>query len=157
MSSGRFGLPKACFNDDWPSEEPRYPEETSYVKALIVDDDQTARLLLRRALAREFAWTIVEAADGDEALVVLGMHDVGVVFLDLRMPGLSGFDTVRKLRLMPEYTNLPIIVTTADDRAATVQEAIGLGVTDYLVKPIDADGMRNRISRAIARHRRKAS
>ena len=49
------------------------------MKALVVDDDQVSRMVLRKALAREFAWTTVEAADGSEVFGVLGSHDVQIV------------------------------------------------------------------------------
>ncbi len=124
------------------------------MKALLVDDDPSARFLLRATLTREFAWTTLEAPDGLAALKVLETNDVGIVFLDLHMPGLGGIETLRILRDSPRHASLPVIVMTADNHEEIVTEAITLGVGDYLVKPLRAAAITDRVTRALTRMRR---
>lgn len=103
------------------------------IRTLIVDDEPIARQVLREELELQPDIEIVgEAASGEEALREIAACRPHLVFLDLRMPGMDGFEVVRNLREGP----LPIIViVTAFDRYAV--EAFEAGAIDYLLKPVD--------------------
>lgn len=101
------------------------------MKAIIVDDERLARNELRRLLAAHPEVEILdEAANVDEALEKIRHHDPDVVFLDIQMPGKTGFDLLEELDRSPR-----IIFTTAYDEYAI--KAFEYNALDYLLKPID--------------------
>lgn len=116
-------------------------------RALIVDDEAPAREELRFLLNElgDLVQVVGEATTGDEALVLLNSLDYDVVFLDIRMPGLSGLEVAARLR---EKQRRPqIIFTTAFPDYAV--DAFDLSAADYLVKPFDEQRLRRAISRAL--------
>jgi two-component system LytT family response regulator len=103
------------------------------MKALIVDDEPLARRELRRLLAAHRSIQIVgEAGDIDEAHERIESLAPGVVFLDIQMPGGTGFDLLAQLEWVPR-----IIFTTAYDRYAVT--AFDVNALDYLLKPIEPE------------------
>jgi len=112
--------------------------------ALIVDDEPIARQVLREDLGQFPEVRVVgEAGDGKEALQAISRLRPDVVFLDLQMPVMSGFEVVRKLA-GPE---LPVIVVvTAFDQHAI--EAFEAGAIDYLLKPVSEPRLRTAVERA---------
>ena len=117
------------------------------VRALIVEDEAPARQNLREYLA-DVPWVTVvgEAPDGGEALRLLDALEPDLVFLDVRLPELSGLEVARRMRHSPE-----IVFTTAYDRFAIA--AFELGAIDYLVKPFG----RERFATTLARLRTRLS
>jgi DNA-binding LytR/AlgR family response regulator len=114
------------------------------MKALIVDDEPIARRVLREELElfREVL-VVGEAGDGKEALQKIAKLRPDVVFLDLQMPVMSGFEVVRNLSETP----LPVIViVTAFDQHAI--EAFEAGAIDYLLKPVSEARLRTAVERA---------
>jgi two-component system LytT family response regulator len=114
------------------------------MKALIVDDEPVARRVLRDELELFPDVLVVgEAADGKEALQKIAKLHPDVVFLDLQMPIMSGFEVVRNLTEAP----LPVIViVTAFDQHAI--EAFEAGAIDYLLKPVSEARLRRSVERA---------
>lgn len=115
------------------------------LRVLIVDDEAPARSRLRRLLdpmADRFA-SVEEATDGVEALDVLSKGEHDLAFLDVRMPGLDGFDVLD--RLSPE-ARPAIVFTTAYDEYAI--EAFRANAVDYLLKPIDSERLEEAVDRA---------
>jgi diguanylate cyclase (GGDEF)-like protein/PAS domain S-box-containing protein len=103
---------------------------------LLVDDDPTNQDLLSRRLKRA-GYTTEVAGNGFEALDVLARREVDLVLLDSMMPGLSGIDLLRQLRLRFSPARLPIIMVTALGESERVVEALNLGANDYISKPVD--------------------
>ena len=100
------------------------------MKALIIDDERIARQELRRLLAAHPEIEIGgEARTGEEALNLIGRLAPEVLFLDVRMPGMSGFDLLQRLDDVPQ-----VIFTTAYDEYAL--RAFEVSALDYLVKPV---------------------
>src|SRR4029077_17749825 len=114
------------------------------MKALIVDDEPIARRVLREELELFPEVQVVgEAGDGKEALQKIAKLRPDVVFLDLQMPVMSGFEVVRNLSEPP----LPVIViVTAFDQHAI--EAFEAGAIDYLLKPVGEARLRTAVERA---------
>jgi two-component system LytT family response regulator len=113
------------------------------MKALIVDDEPIARDVLREELEL-FPEVLVigEAADGREALQKIAQLQPDVVFLDLQMPAMSGFEVVRNLG----GATLPaIVIVTAFDQHAI--EAFEAGAIDYLLKPVSEARLRTSVER----------
>lgn len=115
------------------------------LRTLIVDDESIARHVLREELEMiENVDVIGEAEDGTSALAAI--HDLSpdLVFLDLQMPGLSGFDIIRKIQ--PGRTVPMIVIVTAFDQHAV--EAFEAGAVDYLMKPVTQDRLAQAVDRA---------
>jgi len=122
------------------------------IRALIVDDEEPARELLRAFLARWPDVTIVgEAGDGVTAVDRTKRLAPDLLFLDVQMPRMSGFDVVAAL----DADALPLIVfVTAYDRYAL--RAFEVSACDYLLKPFDADRFANTMRRVLARREEPA-
>jgi len=100
------------------------------MKALIIDDERLARVELRRLLAAHPEIEIAgEACNGDEALTLIAQASPDLLFLDVQMPGLTGFDVLERLDEIPQ-----VIFTTAYDAYAI--KAFEVNALDYLMKPI---------------------
>jgi two-component system LytT family response regulator len=115
------------------------------VKALLVDDEPLARRELRRLLA-EFPWIEIvgEAGTVAEAAKKVEQLAPGLLFLDIKMPGGSGFDLLDRLEQVPQ-----VIFTTAHDEHAV--RAFEVSALDYLLKPIEPE----RLAAAVAKVRRR--
>jgi diguanylate cyclase (GGDEF)-like protein len=103
---------------------------------LLVDDDPMNRDALSRRLTRT-GYTVLTAASGDQALEIIGSHQIDAVLLDVMMPGMSGIETLRSLRQSRSVSDLPVIMVTAKDSSEDMVEALDLGANDYVTKPID--------------------
>ena len=123
------------------------------LKTLIVDDEPVARKILREELEQiEDVALIGEAADGESALAAIRDSSPDLVFLDLQMPGLGGFDVIRKLQ--PGARIPMIVIVTAWDQYAI--QAFEAGAIDYLLKPIGQDRLAQAVARAMKLHGRPA-
>ncbi|MEP3639847.1 MAG: response regulator [Paracoccaceae bacterium] len=83
-------------------------------EVLVVDDDPTSRALFRRILVRE-GWEVREASDGERGLEQIILKRPSLVVLDLMMPNLDGFETLRKIRTTDALADLPVIIATSKD------------------------------------------
>ena len=112
------------------------------ISALIADDEASARSRLRRLLAPYSFELLEDARDGLEALEAIQKHRPQVVFLDVQMPGLSGFEVVEALTA--EVMPLIVFVTAYDDYALAAFEANAVA---YLLKPVVEDKLKTVLSR----------
>jgi CheY-like chemotaxis protein len=92
----------------------KYRKPTNYQTVLIVEDDEQAREMLRRALARE-GWQVLEAGNGRMALERLNGVVPALILLDLMMPEMDGFEFMEELRQRPDCRRVPVVVITAKD------------------------------------------
>ncbi|XOV88166.1 MAG: LytR/AlgR family response regulator transcription factor [Pseudomonadota bacterium] len=116
------------------------------MKTLIVDDEPLARKGLRLRLEQINGIEILrECSNGREALAAIAELQPDLVFLDIQMPGMDGFEVVRRL----QQDNMPLVVfVTAYDQFAV--QAFEVHAVDYLLKPVDDDRLRDAITRASA-------
>jgi EAL domain-containing protein (putative c-di-GMP-specific phosphodiesterase class I)/DNA-binding response OmpR family regulator len=105
---------------------------------LVVEDDQDVRAGMCQAL-REASFLTIEAGTGEEALEVLESVQPAVVVLGMRMPGISGLDVIRLLRLRPTTDALPILLVTGSGDRDTVLRALAAGADDFLAEPVRVD------------------
>lgn len=105
-------------------------------RILIVDDVAAQRTMLRAKLAAAF-YDVTAAASGEEALARLADGPPDLVLLDVRMPGLDGFDVCRRLKAAPETAHIPVVFLTSLGDEASLLEAFAAGADDFLSKPID--------------------
>ena len=112
-----------------------------YYKVLIVEDDPMVSMINEQYVNRNKAFHVVEKCkDGKSALEYLENNDVDLIILDVYMPLMDGFETLRQIRKNKKSVDI-IMVTAANDRAS-LEEALHLGVVDYLVKPFTYDRFR---------------
>ena len=116
---------------------------------LVVDDHAPNRELFREALD-DFAYEISEAQTASEALEHLRHHKADLVVTDVRMPGISGVELLK--RLHSQYPNTVVILVSAFATVASAVEAMKLGAHDYLTRPFPIDELRLVIQRALDRH-----
>ncbi len=113
------------------------------VRALIVDDEKPARDLLKEYLQDVPAIEVIgECASGRQAVQAINQRKPDLVFLDIQMPGLSGFDVLQQLEHLPD-----IIFTTAYDQYAI--RAFEVNAIDYLLKPFSRDRFQKAVQRVL--------
>ncbi len=102
-------------------------------KILVVDDDRLVLATLTHGLAQA-GYEVIDADNGDDAILLAREHKPELALLDIRMEGKSGFDVAAYLR---EYCQIPFMFLSAFSDEATVAQVKSLGALSYLVKPLD--------------------
>ncbi len=100
---------------------------------LIIDDDATVRQTLAQILQRE-KLDVTTATSGEDGLAFLAQQLVDLVYLDIRMPGMSGLDVLKDIRV--SFPEVPVILFTAQPDLSSAIEALRHGAIDYLLKPL---------------------
>jgi len=115
---------------------------------LVVDDDEDHLYVCRRAFERtELPADVHLAHDGLEALSLLGLQpamvappiSIAVVLLDLRMPGLDGWEVLQRMRDSERTRRIPVVVVSSSSRPEDVRRSYELGANSYVVKRYEAD------------------
>ena len=117
-------------------------------KILIVDDEPTVRHLLGRWIGRSMTAEVLEAEDGLQALESIAAQGVDLVIADIKMPVLNGIEMLSIIRADPANADLEVIVASGAGNEDTVRQAIGLGVSDYLLKPLQQERVITRLEKA---------
>ena len=102
-------------------------------KILVVDDDRLVLATLTHGLSQA-GYEVIDADNGDDAILLAREHRPGLALLDIRMQGKSGFDVAAYLR---QYCQIPFMFLSAFSDDATVAQVKALGAVAYLVKPLD--------------------
>jgi PAS domain S-box-containing protein len=117
---------------------------------LVVDDEETNRNLLAR-LFETTGFRVDTASSGSEALDHVRTRPTDLVLLDMNMPGVSGFDVLKAIRLTHTPGALPVVMVTGFGESHDLVEALELGANDYITKPIDFPVVLARIRTQLAR------
>jgi diguanylate cyclase (GGDEF)-like protein/PAS domain S-box-containing protein len=112
------------------------PEPSRRPTLLIVDDDHVMRMLEAETLA-QYAFDVREAADGEQALGLLGESPPDLILLDVDMPGMNGFEVCRHIRRRWDATAVPVIMVTGMDDMDSINQAYEVGANDFIAKPIN--------------------
>ena len=108
-------------------------------KLLLVDDDMR-NVFSISSLLMGYGIDVVVAENGREALEALQMHaDIGLVLMDIMMPEMDGFETMRRIRQDLQRLDLPIIAMTAKAMKGDQQQCLEAGASDYIAKPVDVE------------------
>ncbi|MBJ2205489.1 EAL domain-containing protein [Pseudomonas sp. 1079] len=130
------------------------PQHDDAISVLLVVDDYPENLVSMRALLQRDDWRVITAASGLEALELLLAHDVDLVLLDVRMPGMDGFEVARLMRGSQRTRMTPIIFLTATAHSPdAVLEGYASGAIDYLFKPFDPHILKPKVQ-ALLEHQR---
>ena len=120
-------------------------------KVLIVEDDPMVSMINEQYIKRNKNFVIIgKCNDGASALDFLGNNDADLLILDVYMPKMDGFETLRKIR-NKNITVDAIMVTAANDRRS-LEEALHLGIVDYLVKPFTFDRFQMALEKYVAQN-----
>ena len=107
-------------------------------KVLIVDDSLLGRISVKKAI-EHLKWDIIEAADGFEALIKIENENPDLIFLDLLMPKLNGFQVIEEMN--KRGNTVPVIVVSADIQESTITQCMNAGAAGYLNKPIERENL----------------
>lgn len=119
----------------------------SKARVLIADDDRLVLATLASGL-RGVGYTILEASDGEEAIRLCEEQQPDIAILDIRMPGLDGIETARRLQ---DHAGTPFLMLSAYRDEELVRKATDLGALGYLVKPVDIERITPTIEAALKR------
>ena len=114
---------------------------------LFIEDDERIRRVLAASLAKE-GYLVEEAASGEQGLEAVARRAPDVVLVDVRLPGIDGFEVTRRLR---QTSDVPILVVTACGDSHDVVAGLEAGADDYVVKPVVAKELGARIRAALRR------
>ncbi|MBZ5594719.1 MAG: sigma-54 dependent transcriptional regulator [Acidobacteriia bacterium] len=117
-------------------------------RILVVDDDESLRRVMQMQL-EEAGYEVLAAAQGQDALALIEDTTPALVITDLKMPGISGLDLLRKLR--EAYPETTVIMITAFGTVSTAVEAMKAGAYDYITKPVDYEQLMLVVNRAMER------
>jgi len=115
------------------------------LNVLVADDSSTMRKIIIRSLQAVGVPDATEAKDGQEAISLFQQGGIDLVLTDWNMPGKNGLDVVKEIRA--QNTDVPIIMVTTEAEKRRVVEAIEAGVSDYLIKPFEADTLREKLNK----------
>lgn len=115
-------------------------------RILVVDDDESLRRVTQVQL-QQTGYEVTAASDGNEALAVLERFPADLVITDLKMPGMSGLELLRRIR--SAYSEIVIIMATAFGTIENAVEAMRAGAYDYITKPVQIEELRITVSRAL--------
>lgn len=107
---------------------------TKPLKVLIADDDPVVRETFN-AFLKEAAFTVYLAVDGQEAIEDAKSYRPDIIFLDLVMPSMDGFEALQQLQTFTETRNIPVIIVTSKTDTETLMRALKLGARDFISKP----------------------
>ena len=120
---------------------------------LVVDDSRTLRRILIRELNSLGFQSILEAADGVEAIAIVRSKSIDLMLLDMEMPELDGLGVLTELKSDDTHKSLPIIVISGADQFEKTIKCIEIGAEDYLPKPFDPILLRARIFSSLEKKR----
>jgi two-component system chemotaxis response regulator CheY len=127
------------------------------LKFLIVDDSLTMRRIVINTLKTIGYDSVLEAADGKDAIAKLLSEGADFVVTDWNMPEMSGLDLAKWIRASEQFANVPILMVTTRGNKDDVIEAMKVRVNNYIVKPFTAQGLKEKIDQVLKSTELKAS
>ena len=119
-------------------------------EVLVVDDDILNQLLIKELL-KKIKVEVKTANNGLEAIQYLANRSPRLIFMDIQMPKMDGYQTVNLIREMPDSLSIPIIALTAHVGSEQREKCLAAGMDDFLEKPIDFSNLRKKVIYWLAR------
>jgi two-component system chemotaxis response regulator CheY len=119
---------------------------------LVIDDSAMMRKIILRLLAQAglTVASSLEAADGAEALALLGEYTPALILCDINMPNMTGLELLTRMREAQLASGVPIVMITTENGEAQVRQAIALGARGYIRKPFTVDDIRCTVAPLLA-------
>ena len=108
-------------------------------RALVIDDDRDLLALIRRTMEFTAGWEVHTALSGARGIELARSVGPDVILVDVMMPEMDGYQTMRTIRSMPQLAGLPIIAVTAKAMRGDRERSIAAGASDYITKPVDTE------------------
>lgn len=105
-------------------------------KILVVDDNEINLKLLERIIVNNTSCQVISAYNGEEAIEIALKEKPFLVFMDMMMPVMDGYEATRKIKESPELAKIPIVAVTAVNTKEGIKKVFGCGCEDILQKPI---------------------
>ncbi len=120
---------------------------------LVVDDYSTIRSLVTSQLLEfGFDGNFIEAENVDQAIEILGAHDIDFIISDWNMPGKTGFDLLKWVRANEKTSNTPFLILTTENEQEKILDAISEGASNYLLKPWEEEDLSEKIGMCFQQH-----
>jgi DNA-binding response OmpR family regulator len=116
---------------------------------LVVDDEHDFRVIVSHVLTTG-GYSVVTAADGEEALRVFAERSPDLLVLDGQLPDIDGFEVCRRLRATPRGAKVPILLCTVRSALSTVAAGFEAGATGYVLKPFEMEELLEKVGDALA-------
>ncbi len=124
------------------------------MKLMIVDDEERFLYAMEKLLTKK-GYDVQTASSGEQCLEILEKKRLHVVILDIKMPGLDGLETLRRIKRL--YPLVEVILLTGHATVESAVDGLKCGASDFLMKPISADDLLERVEDAFARSRAVAA
>jgi DNA-binding response OmpR family regulator len=118
------------------------------MRILAIDDEKIYLRIIETALSKK-GYQVFTASSAQEGLVEALKETPDLILLDYMMLDRTGLDLLKDFRAVPELKNVPVVMITASGEREVVQKAITLGVTDFLVKPVNVDTLLDRVRKCL--------
>lgn len=150
LLSGKTSTPVTPLGGDTGEERRKRPRINARegTRVLIIDDSRTTVATLRKYLASA-GYEAYEAFDAESGLDMLRAHKPELVFLDIVLPGMNGFATLRAIRRNPAWHDTPVIMMSGDDQATEQFFGTRIGADDFMKKPFSRFEIFYRIERLL--------
>ncbi len=122
-------------------------DRRKYSSRVLVVDDNVVNQVVAKRLFEKCGCDVMLADDGIHAIETIKQNAFDIVFMDVQMPRMDGYEAARRLRAMSEYQSLPIIAITAHAMVGDRQLCLDAGMDDYITKPFKFDGLRNMVDK----------
>lgn len=120
------------------------------MKLMIVDDEERFLYAMEKLLTKK-GYDVQTASSGEQCLEILEKKRIHVVILDIKMPGLDGLETLRRIKRL--YPLVEVILLTGHATVESAVDGLKCGASDFLMKPISADDLLERVEDAFTRSR----
>ncbi len=117
-------------------------------KVLVIENEPNVQKIVKANLTAS-GYQVLVAADGEEGLRLAQMEYPSLILLDLKMPGISGWDVLAALKADKKLREIPVIIMTASSRKGVESKAHSMGAVDFLEKPFNIDELLHKVKEAL--------
>jgi two-component system alkaline phosphatase synthesis response regulator PhoP len=122
-------------------------EQMVDTKILIVDDEAGIRLMVVRMLGADY--TVLEAADGEEAVTLTRLHKPSLILMDIMMPGKDGYSACHEIKTDHQTKSVPVVMVSAIGHKLNEKLSAEVGADGYITKPFSVEGLLEAINRYV--------
>lgn len=120
-------------------------------ETILVVDDNLVNLRMAELILTKAGYQVITANSGLKCLGYLGENKVDLILLDISMPIVDGFQTMKSIRENEAWRHIPVFFLTADGARESVEQAVSLGAVDYIRKPFVPEALLQRVSNALSK------